>query len=113
MKVWIISFLVLFGMVETYQWMKDFTLPLPVFILSGALLAIASNYKKYTGWFFPQPNQSNPNQVPTPIFGELTNAPNWDIRNQLSAMPVPKLTQPISFIISRRSQEGVKNDQES
>jgi hypothetical protein len=41
-------------MAELHQWMKNFTLPLPVFILAGALLAIASNYGKYAGWSFQQ-----------------------------------------------------------
>ncbi|MBZ8179390.1 hypothetical protein [Oscillatoria salina] len=46
MKVWIVSFFLLFGLAELYQWAKDITLPLPVFILAGAFLAIASNYEK-------------------------------------------------------------------
>jgi hypothetical protein len=110
MKVWIISFLVLFGMVEMYQWMKGFTLPLPLFILGGALLAIASNYKKYTSGFFQAPSQSDPNRVQTPLIGELTNAPNLSCLPESSAMPAPKLTRPISFIISRRSQEQMRHD---
>ncbi len=46
MKVWIASVLILLGMVEVYQWMKHFTVPLPVFIIGGDILAIASNYGK-------------------------------------------------------------------
>lgn len=105
MKVWIISVLVLFGMVEMYQWMKHFTLPLPVFILGGALLAIASNYRKYTGWFLQQPpTQSEANQVQTPTLGGLTNTPPYGLLNQSSATPAPKPARQISFLINRRDQ---------
>ncbi len=47
MKVWLASFVALFLLAEVYQWAKLFTLPLPIFILGGAFLAIASNYEKY------------------------------------------------------------------
>lgn len=52
MKVWITSFFVLFCMAELYQWLSHFTVPLPVFLLTGAVLAIASNYNQFTRWFF-------------------------------------------------------------
>jgi len=47
MKVWLASFILLFAIAEVYQWAKYFTLPLPIFILGGAFLAIISNYDKY------------------------------------------------------------------
>lgn len=47
MRVWLASFLLLFAIAEVYQWAKHFTLPLPIFILGGAFLAIVSNYDKY------------------------------------------------------------------
>jgi len=46
MRVWLISFLLLFGAAELYQWAQELTLPMPIFILGGAFLAIASNYDK-------------------------------------------------------------------
>lgn len=49
MKVWFVSFFLLFAMAELYQWLKHFSLPLPVYILGGAFLAIASNYERITG----------------------------------------------------------------
>lgn len=104
MKVWITSVLVVFGMVELYQWMKDFTLPLPVFILCGALLAIASNYRKYAGWSFQPPS------APSDTKGdEFTQASNWSNLNPSSAKPLPQPTRSISFTISQRTPEGVKN----
>jgi len=59
MKVWIASFLVLFGLAEIYQWLQHFTLPLPVYILGGAFLAIASNYEKITGFPFQKTPKDN------------------------------------------------------
>lgn len=50
MKIWATSFVVLFGLAELYQWLKHLSLPLPFFILSGALLAIVSNSDKVAGW---------------------------------------------------------------
>lgn len=46
MRVWLLSFIVLFGAIELYQWVKEFILPLPVYVLGGAFLAIASNVEK-------------------------------------------------------------------
>lgn len=56
MKFWSASFLILLGIAELYQWVKDFTLPLPIYIFGGAFLAIASNYEK--GIAFLKPSQS-------------------------------------------------------
>lgn len=112
MKVWITSVLVVFGMVELYQWMKDFTLPLPVFILGGALLAIASNYGKYAGWSFQPPSAHSDTQpVQTPLRDEFSKASNWSKLNPSSAQPLPQTTRSISFTIRHRTPEGVKNDQ--
>lgn len=45
MKVWIVCVFVLFALVEFYQWLKHLSLPLPVSILGGILLAVSSNYR--------------------------------------------------------------------
>ena len=52
MRVWLASFLLLFALAQVYQWAKHLMLPLPVFILGGLCLAIASNYDKRSGWPF-------------------------------------------------------------
>ncbi|MCA2710577.1 MAG: hypothetical protein IM473_02630 [Microcystis sp. M015S2] len=44
MKVWVVGCVLLFLLVEFYQWAKGFILPLPLYIFAGALLSIASNY---------------------------------------------------------------------
>ncbi|MDX2240871.1 MAG: hypothetical protein NW224_09325 [Leptolyngbyaceae cyanobacterium bins.302] len=46
MRVWLTSFILLFGAAQLYQWAQELTLPMPIFILGGAFLAIASNYDK-------------------------------------------------------------------
>lgn len=46
MRVWLVSVAVLFVLAEIYISLKDFILPLPIYILGGAFLAIASNYEK-------------------------------------------------------------------
>ena len=51
MKIWLACFGLLFAFAELYQWMKHLTLPLPIYILGGAILAIASNYNKRMGLF--------------------------------------------------------------
>ncbi|NEP56669.1 MAG: hypothetical protein F6K31_06540 [Symploca sp. SIO2G7] len=103
MRVWIFSFLVLFGVVELYQWIKDFTVPLPVFIVGGALLAIASNYDKLTGWSFgQQPAQSEANnRLSTAEADSFTNPPNQAQLNQSTSAQVVQSTRPISFTITR------------
>ncbi len=52
MQVWLACFLVLLGLSELFQWMKQLSLPLPVFILGGAFLAIVSNYDRRAGFPF-------------------------------------------------------------
>ena len=53
MKVWLSCFLVLFAIAELYQWAQHLTLPLPLYILGGAVLAVASNTDKRLGFFLP------------------------------------------------------------
>lgn len=53
MKVWLSCFLVLFAIAELYQWAQQVTLPLPLYILGGAVLAVASNADKRLGFFLP------------------------------------------------------------
>lgn len=43
MRVWVLSFVLFFSAAELYQWLQKITLPFPVFVIAGALLAIASN----------------------------------------------------------------------
>lgn len=49
MRIWLACFLVLFALAELFDWIKEFNLPLPIYILGGAFLAVASNYDKLIG----------------------------------------------------------------
>jgi hypothetical protein len=109
MRVWITCFVLVFGMAEFYQWVRHFTIPLPVFILAGAILAIASNYGKYAGWSFQQHDQAEANQGQSPSIG-FTKQANWATLNPSTATPMPKAPRPISFTISRPTQERARED---
>lgn len=48
-KIWFVCFVVLFALSQLFDWVQDFSLPLPIYILGGAFLAVASNYEKLFG----------------------------------------------------------------
>lgn len=50
MKVWLSCFFGLFAIAELLQWAQHVTLPLPFYILCGAVLAVASNADKQLGF---------------------------------------------------------------
>jgi hypothetical protein len=110
MKVWIASVLILLGMVEVYQWMKHFTVPLPVFIIGGAILAIASNYGKYAGWSFQAQSEPDANRGQIPPTEDFTTSPKWTTLNPSSATPLLNPARPISFTIRSTAKEDVKNE---
>jgi hypothetical protein len=60
MRIWLACFLVLFAIAELFDWLQQFTFPLPIYILGGAFLAIASNYDRIVGLYFQQANDSTP-----------------------------------------------------
>ena len=45
-QAWLFGVAILFVLAELGIWLKQFILPLPIYILGGAFLAIASNYEK-------------------------------------------------------------------
>ena len=45
LKAWLFGVGILFVLAEFSIWLKQFILPLPIYILGGAFLAIASNYE--------------------------------------------------------------------
>lgn len=45
-KAWLFGVGILFVLAEFSIWLKQFILPLPLYILAGAFLAISSNYEK-------------------------------------------------------------------
>ncbi len=54
MRIWFICFVVLFAASQLFDWVQQFTLPLPIYILGGAFLAVASNYEKLFGSFLAE-----------------------------------------------------------
>lgn len=82
MRVWLACFLVLFALAELFDWLQKFNLPLPIYILGGAFLAVASNYDKIVGSYFTdatidtqpeQPQLDLPTQSSSPISFTITN----------------------------------------
>lgn len=90
MRVWLSCFLVLFAIAEFFEWAGHFTLPLPIYILGGAFLAIASNYDKLTIFSWQEPTASS-NSV-------VDSANNSPTLSNLTSQQPPK---PISFTINR------------
>ncbi|MBN3893544.1 MAG: hypothetical protein HWQ43_32030 [Nostoc sp. JL31] len=83
MKVWLACFLVLFALAELFDWLQEFNLPLPIYILGGAFLAVASNYDKIVGSYFDdssieasleQPQLDSLTQSTNPISFPITNS---------------------------------------
>ena len=66
MRLWISSFLILLVLAELWQWLKELTIPFPLFVLAGALLAIASNVDR-----LQQLTQSEPTAGKAPTSGTV------------------------------------------
>jgi hypothetical protein len=61
MRLWISAVFLLFVFVQFYQWVKGFILPLPIYVLAGSFLAIASNYEKGIATVIPSSSLEKPN----------------------------------------------------
>jgi hypothetical protein len=94
MRIWLACFGVLFAIAELYQWAKHLTLPLPIYILGGAFLVIASNYNKRSGLFFRDSTAEPPAITPS------VNLPTYD---NLASQKPPKS---ISFTIPRSGESN-------
>ncbi len=91
MKIWFILFLIIFALAELYQWLKHLSLPLPVHIVGGVLLAIASNFDKL--FIRPIPSTISPStKIPVPPPASLA-PPLPPITNQ----PIPDVAKPVSL----------------
>jgi hypothetical protein len=99
MRIWLVCFGVLFAIAELYQWAKHLNLPLPIYILGGAFLAIASNSKQL-GLFLQASAE------PGSVRGDI-NSPTWD---NLSPSPSNAASQrslkSISFKINRSDEQN-------
>ena len=87
MKIWLACFIAMFAVAELFQWLKGVTLPLPIYILGGAFLAIASNYGKRSG--LPvSPNNANATPEERQLEQKTANGPT-----PLAASSAPMLQQ--------------------
>ncbi|MBH8554837.1 hypothetical protein I8751_21270 [Nostocaceae cyanobacterium CENA357] len=75
MKVWLACFVVLFALAELFDWLQEFALPLPIYILGGAFLAVASNYDKIIGSYLSDPTIIDAS-LEQPQLDSLTQSPN-------------------------------------
>ncbi len=84
----LICFLVFFALSQVFQWAQEITLPLPFFILGGAVLAIASNFDRRAGFPFNLLDSLTPEAPP---IGPPT----------IAQSSTPKFPQEISFTIRK------------
>jgi hypothetical protein len=85
MRVWLACFFVLFALAEFFDWIKGLSLPLPIYILGGAFLAVASNYDKIVGSYFGNVTaEILPEILPEPPKLDVSNPPT-----QISPTSVP------------------------
>lgn len=88
LKAWLVGVAILFVLAELGIWLKQFILPLPIYILAGAFLAIASNYERSIIGLFRQSDPSPPEvlaQTATLVTETpLLNADDHDSQSRVS-----------------------------
>lgn len=103
-KVWITCFVLLFGATEGLQWVQQFSLPLPIFMLGGALLAIASNYNKLTHLPFHL-DYKKPEALQDDVSAaQVPPKPQTAVQKDLPLQRDRATDHPISFTISKPHQ---------
>jgi hypothetical protein len=99
MKVWITCFVALFGAAELLQWFQQFSLPLPVFVVGGVFLAIASNYDKLPNLPF-HADDEEPEMLQNP------SDPIQLTQTSQPASPSKRVERSVSFEIRKPFQPG-------
>lgn len=84
MRIWLACFLLLFVIAELLEWVQHLSLPLPIYILGGAFLAIASNSNKRLGLFF-----ANSPIEPSSVIDSDYPA-NWNKLSQSQSKSIPQ-----------------------
>jgi hypothetical protein len=127
MRLWLVCFITLFGAAELAQWLGQFRIlgqgwgqtefPLPILVIGGISLAIASNYHRLPGLMeLPLPGlgrqakrlRHSPTSPPPPPQNPVERAKE-KVRSQLPAVSAKptKSAQPISFKVPpRRPPQG-------
>ncbi|MER3478215.1 MAG: hypothetical protein C4287_19315, partial [Leptolyngbya sp. ERB_1_2] len=93
----ILCFVVFFGLSQAFQWAQELTLPLPFFILGGAILSIASNFDRRAGFPLNLINFLSPEVTPIEEQSTLPSA-HTSVSAQSST---PKFPREISFTIRK------------
>ena len=97
MRIWLVGFGVLFAIAEIYQWAEHLSLPLPIYILGGVFLAIASNNKQL-GLFLQSSGEPS-------VIGS-SNSP-WDnLSSSHSNATSQSSSKSISFTINRLDEQN-------
>lgn len=63
MRVWLACIFLLFALAKLFDWVQELSLPLPIYILGGAFLAVASNYDKIVGSTLSDATEALPQQA--------------------------------------------------
>jgi hypothetical protein len=66
-QAWIAIFFILLAVAELYQSVKDITLPFPIYLVLGAVLAVASNYQQPLGFGQTQKVTLQEIKEPSPV----------------------------------------------
>jgi hypothetical protein len=86
-QFWIVFFFILLAVAELYQSVKDITLPFPVYLILGAVLAVASNYQH-----------------------QISSAQNQRVTLQELDQPQPNLPESNSSLLIGGEHKELRND---
>jgi hypothetical protein len=91
-QFWIAIFFMLLAVAELYQSIKDIDLPLPVYLVLGTILAVASNYQQQFSFDSPTerllPGQTRPYRQQD---RQITDLPTIAADTVLSPIQTPLL----------------------
>ena len=86
LKAWLVGVGILFVLAEFAIWLKQFILPLPLYILGGAFLAIASNYEQSIISMFRR-SESTTDDVLTQTATLIKEAKMFEDNSSVSSLP--------------------------
>jgi len=91
MRVWLICFFILFALAEFFKWLRGFSVPvpLPIYILGGVFLAVASNYDKIFGYYVSNASVITPVEISQEV-PKLASPVNSTPISELIPSAVPK-----------------------
>ena len=91
MSVWLICFFILFALAEFFKWLRGFSVPvpLPIYILGGVFLAVASNYDKIFGYYVSNASVITPVEISQEV-PKLASPVNSTPISELIPSAVPK-----------------------